>query len=178
MNHISLSEVANHTGITKSKIKYWAKLLNLKIKKENRTLFLAKGSESVLIAMAQSISCGLSPSTAAKEVLSVHALPVMKVNQNDNTNQLTNRISSLEEAVMLLVEQNKSLAITVENQNKVIVANLQSQGKQLNQLKLALNPPQPTKIEVWQPPKVKEPKLSAMQRIWYEVMNPAKLRAN
>ena len=64
MNHISLSEVANNTGITKSKIKYWANLLNLKIKKENRTLFLAQGTESILIAMAQSISCGLSPAIA------------------------------------------------------------------------------------------------------------------
>ena len=178
MNHISLSEVANNTGITKSKIKYWANLLHLKLKKENRTLFLAQGSESILIAMAQSISCGLSPAIAAKEVLSVHALPLMQINKEGNTHKLTDRITSLEKAIMLLVEQNKSLAITAENQNKVIVANLQSHGKQLNQLKLTLEPTLQNKIEVWQPPKVKQPKLSTIQRIWYEITNPIKLRAN
>jgi len=178
MNQISLSEVASLTGITKSKIKYWASLLNLKINKENRTLFLPLGSETILIAMFQSISSGLSPAIAAKEVLSVHALPAIQANKAIDTSKLTNRIASLEEAVMLLVEQNKFLLNTVESQNKIIVSSLKSQGKQLNKLQLKLDPPKQAKIEVWHPPELKRPKLSTIQRIWYGVVNPTKLRAN
>ena len=179
MNQASLSELANITGITKSKIKYWASLLNLKITKENRILFLAQGSEVILTAMAKSISCGLSPAIAAKEVLSVHALPVVRKNKEVNTNKLTDRIASLENAVMLLVEQNKSLATTVENQNKVIIANLRSQGNQLNKLQLKLDPPQQTtKIEAWKPTEPKRPQFSTIQRLWYEITAPEKLRAN
>jgi hypothetical protein len=53
MKQISLSEVANITGITKSKIKYWANLLNLEIKKQNRILFLPLGSETILLAVCR-----------------------------------------------------------------------------------------------------------------------------
>ena len=131
--------------------------------------------------MSKLISSGLSPATATKEVLSVHSLPAIQEEKNKeiDTDKLTNRISSLEQAIMLLVEQNKSLATTVESQNKIIVANLQSQGQQLQTIQLKLNPPTPHKqIEVWKPTEPKRPKYSTLQRIWYEVTNPEKLRAN
>lgn len=178
MNQISLSELANLTGITKSKIKYWASLLNLQIRKENRMLFLNQGSETILLAMSKSISCGLSPAIAAKEVLSIHAVPVKKEQKEVDPDQLTKRIASLEEAVMLLVKQNQSLATTVETQNTIILSNIKAQGTQLKNLQLKLDPPARSKFEVWQPPKPKQPKLSTIQRIWYEVTNPIKLRAN
>jgi len=181
MKQISLSEVANITGITKSKIKYWANLLNLEIKKQKRILFLPAGSEEILLAMAKAISGGLSPSSAAKEVLTVHALPTIQEEESKkiDIDKLTDRISSLDQAIMLLVEQNKSLAATVENQNKVISANLRSQEQQLKTIQLKLTPPVPQKhVEVWKPAEPRRPKYSTIQRIWYEVMNPKKLRAN
>ena len=180
MKQISLSEVANITGITKSKIKYWASLLNIEIKKQNRILFLPLGSETILLAMSKLIASGLSPASATKEVLSVHPLPTIQEEKKDiDTNKLTDRISSLEQAVMLLVEQNKSLATTVENQNRFIVSSLQAQNNHLKTIQLKLDPPRPSKqIEVWKPSKPQRPKYSTIQRIWYEVTNPEKLRAN
>jgi len=113
--------------------------------------------------------------------------------KKDKNPDLTNRISSLEQAVMLLVEQNKNLAITnqalakttesqgkrIEEQNKFIVTSLQAQNNHLKTIQLKLNPPQATKqIEVWKPTEPTRPKYSTLQRIWYEVTNPEKLRAN
>lgn len=114
------------------------------------------------------VKSGVSPSLAAKEVLSIHALPVEIRPNKVSSNEFIDRISSLENAVMLLVEQNKTLARTVE-----------TQSNQINKLSLQLDPPTPRKkLDVWQPPKHESQKLSVIKRIWYEVTNPEKLRAN
>ena len=168
MNTISLSEASKYANISRTQARYWTKLLELKLTKKNRTLFLASGSEKLLEAMNNIIKSGVSPSLAAKEVLSIHALPVVPRPNEVNSNEFIDRITSLENAVMLLVEQNKTLARTVE-----------TQSKQINKLSLQLAPPTSRKkLDVWQPPKPKPQKLSTIKRIWYEVINPEKLRAN
>jgi hypothetical protein len=56
---------------------------------------------------------------------------------------------------------------------------LEQQNKQINKISIQLDPPTPHKqIEVWKPTEPKRPKYSTLQRIWYEVTNPEKLRAN
>ena len=80
---------------------------------------------------------------------------------------------------MLLVEQNKALAGINETQNKLFAENFLRQEKRLDQIQLQLNPPVTNKkIEVWKPSTSKRPQLSIIQRIWYEITNPTKLRAN
>ena len=168
MKIISLSEASKFANISRTQARYWTKLLDLKVTKENRTLFLASGSENLLEAMNKIVKSGVSPSLAAKEVLSIHALPVATQPNKEVSNSLNDRISSLEKAIMLLVEQNKALAKTVEQQNNKI-----------NRLSLQLEPPTSyKKIEVWQPPKPQTQKLSTIKRIWYEIVAPQKLRAN
>lgn len=186
MENISITEAANFAKVTREKARYWSKLLELKITKLGRVSYIPAGSEQLIMAMNKSISNGLSPSVAAKEVLSIHALPTTNKPSNIDSNEFKNRINSLEQAVMLLVEQNKMLVKTTETQNKkieaqneFIVTSLQIQKQQLKTIQIKLDPPITTKkIEVWQPPKPKQLQLSAFKRLWYEVISPEKLRAN
>jgi len=186
MNKIAITEAANFAEITREKARYWTRLLKLEVTKQGRISYIPEGSEKILLAMAKAVSGGLSPSLAAKEVLTVHALPVVKEVKQIDSSEFTHRINSLEQAVMLLVEQNKALATTteaqgkrIEEQNKFIVTSLQAQNNHLKTIQLRLNPPQATKqIEVWKPTETKRPKYSTIQRIWYEVTNPERLRAN
>lgn len=181
MKNISFSAAAQYAGITRDQLRYWIKLLNIKSIKEGRTLFLPNGSEKLLEAMHQTVKSGLSLKASAQEVLNIHTLPqIIPEHQNIESNQiLTDRISSLEKAVMLLVEQNKALAGINETQNQVFAESFMRQEKRLDKIQLQLNPPKTNKkIEVWKPSIPKRPKLSIMQRIWYEVTNPIKLRAN
>lgn len=169
MKKISMTDAAKYAEITRDKARYWLKLLDLKIIKENRVLFIPAGGEKLLQAMKNAISSGLSPALAAKEVLEIHALPVaQKAEKNLPPDAFLDRVESLEKAVMLLVDQNKKLATTVETQNN-----------QIAKLTRQLTPPkyEPKKIEVWHPEKKKAPKLSAFQKFWYELTNPVKLRA-
>lgn len=172
MNKISFIDAAKYVGITLSQAKYWTKLLKLETVKESRNVFLLSGGEKILETMNNIVQGGVAPSTAAKEILSVHALPIEKQSNNHDNCELTDRIRSLEKAVMMLVEHNKTLKAENDSQNKFIISSLQK-------LHLTLNPPIQNKtIEVWQPPKLKRPEFSILQRIWYEVTNPIKLRAN
>jgi len=181
MKNISFSEAAKYADITRDQLRYWTKLLNIKSIKEGRTLFLPNGSEKLLEAMHQAIKSGLSLKASAQEILNIHTLPQLtSEHKNLENNQiLTDRISSLEKAVMLLVEQNKALAEINQTQNKLFADNFLRQEKRLDNIHLQLNPPITNKkIEVWKPAISKRPHLSIIQRLWYEVTNPTKLRAN
>lgn len=204
MNKIAITEAAKFADITREKARYWARLLKLEVTKQGRISYIPEGSETIILAMAKAVSGGLSPSLAANEVLTVHALPVTKEIKQIDSSELTNRINSLEQAVMLLVEQNTALSKTtkaqgerieeqnkaladttkayskrIEEQNKFIVASLQAQNNHLKTIQFKLDPPQKQKqIEVWKPTEPQRPKYSTIQRIWYEVTNPEKLRAN
>jgi len=172
MNKISFINAAKYVGITLSQAKYWTKLLKLKTVKETRNVFLVAGGEKILETMNNIVQGGASPSAAAKEILLVHASPIEKLPNKDNDSELMGRISSLEKAVLMLVEHNQTLKAENDTQNKFIISNLRNIQLQLRQSS------NHKKIEVWQPPQLKRPQFSIIQRIWYEIINPAKLRAN
>ena len=174
MNKLSVTEAATLIGISRDKIRYWTKLLELEIIKEGRISYISQGAEKLLLVMATSVSSGLAPSVAAKEVLNMHSLPEVQQpeTQTINHNLVTDRIQSLEKAVMLLVEQNKILSATNAEQSKLL-------NKRLDRIEFKITPPTTNKqIEVWKPTEAKRPQFSTIQRIWYEVTNPEKLRAN
>lgn len=85
---------------------------------------------------------------------------------------MVKRIDSLEQAVMLLVEQNKKLVATIEAQNEV-------QNKKLEAIQYRLEPPKSEAriFKRWEPAPKKRPQFSHLQKFWYELMDPAKLRA-
>jgi len=181
MKNISFAEAAKYAKITRDQLRYWIKLLNIKTIKEGRILFLPNGSEKLLEAMHQNIKSGLSLKASAEEVLNIQTLPqVIPEHQTiENNSILTDRIKSLENAVMLLVEQNKALAEINQNQNKLFTDKFIRQEKRLDKIQLQLTPPNPQKqLNIWKPTEPKRPKYSTIQRIWYEVTNPTKLRAN
>ena len=181
MKNISFSEAAKYADITRDQLRYWIKLLNIKPIKEGRTLFLPHGSEKLLEAMRQTVKSGLSLKASAQEVLNIHTLPQITSEHKkiENNQILTDRISSLESAIMLLVEQNKALVGINETQNKLFTEKFLRQEKRLDKIQFQLNPTNThKKIEVWKPSISKRPQLSLIQRIWYEVTNPTKLRAN
>ena len=174
MNKVSITEAATQIGISRDKIRYWTKLLELEIIKEGRISYISQGAEKLLLIMAKSVSSGLAPSVAAKEVLNIHSFPEVQPPEIQAINQslVTDRIQSLEKAVMLLVEQNKILSTTNAEQSKLL-------NKRLDRIEFNISPHTTNKqIEVWKPTEPKRPQFSTIQRIWYEVTNPKKLRAN
>ena len=74
----------------------------------------------------------------------------------------------MEKAIMLLFDQNQKLAKTVEAQNQKI-----------ERLTLRLAPPvtEIKQVKAWEPPKKETPKLNFLQKLWYEITDPIKLRA-
>ena len=168
MKKISITEASELVKVSRDKIRYGAKLLGIKFIKQGRVSYVPSNSITILKAMYKNVSTGMSPSIAAKEVLEIFANtpePALEVAKEvSNNNVLTNRIETLEQAVMLLVEENQM-------QRKLL-------NKRFDRLELQLNPPEHKKIEVWKPTKPKSPTYSTLQRIWYEVTNPEKLRAN
>jgi len=176
MKKLSVTDAATLIGISRDKIRYWMKLLGLEITKKGRVSYISPGAEKLLLAMANSVSSGLAPSVAAKEVLHIHSVPESQQSemQTMNNSLVIDRIQSLEKAVMLLVEQNKILSATNAEQSKLL-------NKRLDRIEFKIAPPQTQKtkqIKVWKPTEPTRPKYSTLQRIWYEVTNPQKLRAN
>jgi regulator of replication initiation timing len=101
------------------------------------------------------------------------AVTVSPVARIDRDPELFNRIDSLEKAVMLLVEQNKKLATTIELQNE-------NHNRKLEAIKLRLEPPkrEVREFKVWEPAAKKSPQFSPLKKLWYELINPEMLRAN
>jgi len=180
MKNISFSEAASFAAITRDQLRYWIKLLHLKPIKKGRTSFLPNGSEKLLDAMNKAVKGGLSLKDSAREVLDIHVLPIACQEREtlESNRTLAERITSLENAVMLLVEQNKSLATINETQSKLFTTNFRRQDQRLNEIQLKLDPLQEAQIENWKPAKSNRPQFSTIQRIWYEITNPEKLRAN
>lgn len=117
--------------------------------------------------MYKIVASGVSPKKAAKEVLEIYATPLQPqepIPKEVSNNVLTNRIATLEKAVLLLVEENKKQR--------------EQLNKRFDRIELKLEPPVPKKIKAWQPAKPKRLKYSPLKHLWYELVNPAKLRAN
>lgn len=87
---------------------------------------------------------------------------------------LNSRLEGLEKAVMLLVESNKQLS----DQNKTLAATIELQNRKLNLINWRLEPPRNREIEVWQPAPKKVPEYPYLKRFWYSLVKPEKLRAN
>ncbi len=86
---------------------------------------------------------------------------------------LNSRLEGLEKAIMLLVESNKKLS----EQNKELTATVVKQNNKLARIQMKLEKPGHKKIEAWQPKPKKQPNYSFLQKFWYELVSPEKLRA-
>lgn len=86
---------------------------------------------------------------------------------------LNSRLEGLEKAVMLLVESNKKLS----EQNKELAATVLKQNNKLAKIQMKLEKPSPKQIEAWQPKQKKQPNYNFLQKFWYELVSPEKLRA-
>jgi hypothetical protein len=168
MNRIPLTEAATLAGLTRDKARYWSGVLELPIVKEGRVSYLPDGADRLLNAMRVAVEGGMSPATAAVEVKNIHTLPVEKsapIRTADTDTAA--RINDLENAVMLLVEQNKTL-----------IAMAQAQAVKIDTLTVKLLPQPKTKpVNIWQPEPRQAPQVSTLKKLWLELFNPAMLRA-
>jgi len=159
---ITILEASEQANISKDKCRYWLKLLKQDTVKKSGKLYLPDNVVALLKNMKKSIETGLQPVTAANEIKTTFVksiIPEQKPNQTDNT-QLLQKISDLEKSILLMAKM------------------LEQQNKQINKISIQLKPQATKQIEVWKPTEPKRPQYSTIQRIWYEVTNPAKLRAN
>lgn len=156
---------------TIDQVKYWCKLLDIQPKIVARAAHVTSEQCETIKKMADLIEQGVKPKEAAA-ILVDNAVTVSPGENRNQNPEMCNRIESLEKAVMLLVEQNKRLAATIEMQNDF-------QNKKLEAIQLRL---EPQKIEVrnfkpWEPAPKKQQHFSILQKLWYELIDPVKLRA-
>ncbi len=164
---ITIREAATLAGVTKDKCRYWLKLLDLEMVKQDGKLFLSDHAADLLKAMKSAVDSGLAPVAAVQEVKNIHALPVKSdapiCNQD---NQVADKIAALEKAVLLMAGQ-------LEKQNKVITL----QATQLEKLsRKLLTTPITKQVKAWQPAATKAPQVSWLKRAWLELINPVSLR--
>lgn len=167
---LTILEAATLAGVSKDKCRYWLKLLDLEMIKQNGKLLLPGNAVDILQAMKKAVDSGLAPVAAAQDVKNIHALPtVQEFHQDapDKNDIVLEKLEALEKSVLFLAQ-------TVEKQNQVIA----DQAKQINTLSIRLLPPPPSKpVQVWQPVEKKAPQVSWLKRAWLELINPVKLRA-
>jgi len=179
-NLLSITEASEKVKVSRDKIRYWAKLLNIEIIKKGRVSYIPETSNRLLLEVKKSVAAGLSPSLSAKEVLTTYAEPEQTKEIEVSVESTNNRIESLERAIMLLAESNNRLTEdnkVLRSQNETILEMVSKQARQLN--KLTLNRSEPSKhkpVEVWQPPVKKVTNYSFITRFVLELFDPIKLR--
>jgi len=166
---IRLNEITE--SATVDQIKYWCKLLDIQPEIISRAAHVTAEECEILRKMAGLTDEGMRPGEAAA-MLTNTAVTVSPVKQKESEPELLQRIETLERAILLLVEQNKKLATTIEKQNEV-------QTKKLEAIQYRLEPAKQDfhKLEPWQPKPKKKPQFPALKRLWYELIDPVKLRA-
>lgn len=155
---IRLDEVTEKASVPQ--LKYWCKLLDIAPKMISRAGHVLPKEADKLRKMADLINAGIRPrdaaNTLADELMIKSSQP-----QKEDTAALHSRIESLENAVMLLVQ-------TVNHQNKKLEA-----------IQFRLEPPKAEikSFKPWEPEPKKRPQLNFLQKFWYELMDPVRLRA-
>ena len=155
---IRLDEVTEKASVPQ--IKYWCKLLDINPKVISRAGHVSPKEAEKLRKMADLINAGIRPREAAN-TLADELMIRSSEPQKEDTAALHSRIESLEKAIMLLVQ-------TVNSQNTKLEA-----------IQFRLDPPkiEPAICKPWQPAPKKAPKYSFLQKVWYELMDPVRLRA-
>ena len=166
---IRLSDITE--GATVDQVKYWCKLLDIQPVIISRAAHVSSDQCDLIKKMAGMVEQGMRPRDAASMLVDV-AVTVSPEPVNELNLEMARRIDSLEKAVLLLVEQNKKLAATIEAQNEM-------QNKKLEAIQFRLEPPKNDAriVKPWEPTPKKRPQFSFLQKFWYELMDPVKLRA-
>lgn len=169
---LTILEAATLAGVSKDKCRYWLKLLDLEMIKQNGKLLLPGNAVDILQAMKKAVDSGLAPVAAAQDVKNIHALPTVQEFHQDAPGKndiVLEKLEALERSVLFLAQ-------TVEKQNQVIA----DQSKQINTLSIRLLPPprESAPVQVWQPTEKKAPQVSWLKRAWLELTNPVRLRAS
>lgn len=167
---IRLNEITDSATI--DQIKYWCKLLDIQPEIISRAAHVTVEQCETIKKMADLIGQGIKPGEAAAMLVNT-AVIVSPAKFKESDPELLNRIESLEKAVLLLVEQNKKLATTIETQNEV-------HKRKLEAIEFRLTPPKREikEFKAWEPAAKVSPQFPALKRLWYELIDPAKLRAN
>ena len=168
-DRISLVDAAKQAAVSRDKAKYWLELLGCCLIKEKQKSFVPLGAVVLLEAMRLAIESGLTPSAAAEHVKLTYSEkqepkePTKALEgPNDAVDKMATRIEALEKAVLMLVEENRTL-----NQRVV--------GMQA----FLMPPAKPTTPMIpWQPEKAKDPLegLAWYQRAWVQVFEPWRMR--
>lgn len=167
---IRLSEVTETATV--DQLKYWCKLLDIQPEVISRAAHVTVEQCETIKKMADLIGQGIKPGEAAG-MLTNTAVSVSPVKYRESDPELLNRIESLERAVLLLVEQNRKLATTIEMQNEV-------HNRKLEAIEFRLTPPKKEvrEFKAWEPAPKVAPQFPVLKRLWYELVDPVKLRAN
>lgn len=169
---VRLNEVTSKATV--DQIKYWCKLLGIRPVIISRASHVTATQCDLIKRMADLIEHGTRPRDAALmlEETAVTVSPDL-CTLNKLQVETTERIDSLEKAVMLLVEQNKKLAEKLDMQGELQNKKLESIHHYLTQPRIKAK-----KFKLWEPQPKRRSQFSFLQKFWYELVDPAKLRAD
>lgn len=113
MSEKTLPDVARDLGITNDKVRYWLSLLKAPVGKNGRVVMIPQESISLLSRMAGFVNDGFLPGEAAKrargEASCVPVTVPIPTTPPAISPEISNRLESMEKAIMLLVDENRSL---------------------------------------------------------------------
>ena len=168
---LTIREAANSARVSKEKARYWLKLMQIDLVKQDGKLYLADNAADLLQEMKKAIESGLTPAAAAVDVKNTYPLPGVPADNSNqvNDNQVLQKIADLEASILFLAE-------TVKGQNRVI----ESQSAKIAALVATLPAPECKsipRVKVWQPEPRQAPQVSFLRRLWLQLFSPERLRA-
>lgn len=108
---VPLKEVT--AAATYPQVKYWAKLAGVRLVVSNHTAYVRPDEAETLRRIAAKVTGGRSPKEAVREVIGPPDHPIISpekaIPPAPILPEITGRLESMEKAIMLLVDENRSL---------------------------------------------------------------------
>lgn len=118
---MTFAEVAEKVGISPDKVRHWVKSLRIEPAKIRGICYLEPRAVQILEEMKRGIASGLSPAGAAALVRSkpeaTTPIPIANTLAVISS-EVSNRLEAMEKAIMLLVDENRSLRSEVAELRK------------------------------------------------------------
>ena len=168
--NIRLQEIARETGVSSDKVKYWVKLLRLRLVVRGRIGFLEDADAKVLRDMIRLIGEGGSPKEIAEQLTGT-LQPIPATPPSIIPPENTSRLDALEKSVMLLVDKIACQEKELIDQRKEI-ASLRSHTEL--PVLLLNTPPKP--VKPWKPIRIQPPAMPWYERFLLQMFEPEALR--
>lgn len=183
MERLKINQVAQELGVTPAgvykRLKTDFQLVEKHIVKERNTTYLTKEGVEILRGLMQkTVVVEDSTSSQPVELETIKYLQELVTNQQKTIDNLiasqTEQRQRTDTIIMKLthdLEATRKSALAIEAKVDALAKKPDEKFQEI------LNRPAP-EFKAWEPAPKKQPELSPLKKFWYELINPAMLRAN